>query len=30
MLRGSEKLAAKVNIMEFENERFIEALKVEK
>ena len=30
MLRGSEKLAAKVDVLEFENKRLIEALKVEK
>lgn len=30
MLWGSEKLAAKVDVLEFENKRLIEALKVEK
>ena len=30
MLRGSEKLTAKVDVLEFENKGLIEALKVEK
>lgn len=30
MLQKSEKLAAKVDILKFENKRFIEALKIEK
>ena len=30
MFRGSKKLAAKVDVLEFKNKKFIETLKVEK
>lgn len=30
MLRGSKKLVAKIDILEFKNKNFIKALKVEK